>query len=61
MGSHLDIHSMAKFLDMLRPWQPDQVGFISLLEWHGFDETIMPEAARQVSKNGDTFGAYLTK
>jgi len=61
MGSQLYMRSMTEFLELLKPWQPDQAGFVSLLEWHGFDENIMPEAARQVSKNGGNFGAYLNK
>lgn len=61
MGSQIYIRSMERFLELIKPWEPDSNGFVSFLEWHGFDESILPEAARQVAKSGGNFGAYLTK
>lgn len=62
MGSALHIRSVEAYREMLLPWQPDGEGFISLLEWHGFDQSEMSaEDQRAFGPAGAGYGVYLSK
>lgn len=62
MGSPFTIRPMENYLQLLHPWRPDEGGFISFLEWHGFDDSIMSESDRLVFGSAGTgYGAYLIK
>jgi hypothetical protein len=61
-GSPVYIRTKAEYLELLQPWHPDSMGFVSLLEWNGFDESILPEYTRQqTAGKGGNFGTYLVK
>ncbi len=48
--------------ELIQPWKPDGQGFISLLEWHGFEQSdLAKEDVEAFGPMGGGFGAYLTK
>jgi hypothetical protein len=62
MGSTSYIRSLVKYEQMIQPWQPDENGFVSLLDWHGFDQTEMSKEDRSAfGPGGAGYGAYLVK
>jgi hypothetical protein len=61
MGSKFHKRSLKQFHELLQPWQIDQ-DFISLLEWHGFNESeLNTEDLKAVGPLAGGYGAYLTK
>ncbi len=61
-GTPLHIRSVEAYRELLRPWQPDGQDFISLLEWHGFDQSEMSAQDRQAfGPAGAGYGVYLVK
>lgn len=61
MGSTFHRRSLNKFRELLRPWKMDQ-DFISLLEWHGFDESeLAQEDLETIGPLAGGYGAYLVK
>jgi SAM-dependent methyltransferase len=62
MGSPAYIRSLEEYEELIQPWRPEKAGFVSLLEWHGFDQTEMTEEARRIyGPSGGGYGAYLAK
>lgn len=62
MGSPAYIRSLGAYKELLQPWLPDENGFVSLLEWHGFDQSEMGKEDRQsFGPTGVGYGAYLVK
>jgi hypothetical protein len=62
MGKPFYIRSLDDFKSLIHPWQAGEEGFISLLEWHGFDQSIMDdEALTAYGSGGVGYGAYLVK
>jgi len=62
MGAQLYYRPLEKFQQLLQPWHPDEKGFVSFVEWHGFDEAVMSQEDQQAwSKTGGNFGAYLSR
>lgn len=56
------IRSLEAYKELLQPWQPDEGGFVPLLEWHGFDQSEMSKEDSQVwGPAGGGYGAYLVK
>lgn len=56
------IRSLAHFKEILHPWRADKNGFISMLDWHGFDSSDMTEEDKRIiNENGIGHGAYLVK
>jgi len=61
-GSPAYIRSKAKYVELIAPWRPDEHGFVSLLDWHGFDESEMDQSDRNAfGSTGSSYGAYLIK
>lgn len=61
-GSPAYIRSKAKYMELIAPWHPDEHGFVSLLDWHGFDESEMNQQDRNAfGPTGASYGAYLIK
>lgn len=61
MGSTFTIRPLERYLELLHPWKPE-TGFIPLLEWHGFDQSLMtPEDLAGAGPGGGGYGAYLVK
>ena len=62
MGSTLHIRSVEEYRELLLPWQPDEQDFISLLEWHGFEQSEMSEEDEEAfGPAGAGYGVYLVK
>lgn len=64
MGTPVYNRSLDKLYELLNPWKPDQGGFVSLLEWHGFDRSevgMTDEDLRTVGESGGGHGVYLVK
>jgi hypothetical protein len=61
-GTPLLIHSLEKIQEALKPWRAGEEGFVSVLEWHGFDQSEMSaEDRRALGASGGGYGAYLVK
>lgn len=61
MGSPMYIRTLDQYRELIRPWKPDG-GFVSLLEWHGFDASLFSDRDRDaVKQSGGGYGAYLVK
>lgn len=62
MGQPAYIRTLEKSTELCAPWQLDDKGFISLLLWHGFDQSELgKEDVEQWGPLGTGYGAYLTK
>jgi hypothetical protein len=61
MGAKFHKRSLTHFRELLQPWQIEQ-DFISLLEWHGFDESeLAKEDLEAIGPLAGGYGAYLVK
>ena len=62
MGQHPYIRSLERYQELIQPWKLDDKGFVSLLEWHGFDQSELgKEDVKAFGPMGGGYGAYLTK
>ncbi|RPI94584.1 MAG: hypothetical protein EHM40_06030 [Chloroflexi bacterium] len=62
MGQNIFIRSLKEYYELLKPWQLDAQGFISLLQWHGFDQSELgKEDVAVYGPMGGGYGAYLIK
>ncbi len=62
MGSPFQIRSLNRYQELLQPWRPDDRGFISFLDWHGFDQSLLDDRDREVfGATGTGYGVYLTR
>lgn len=62
MGTILHYRTPEEYEELLKPWQLDEHGFISLLEWHGFDQTELgQEDVQAFGPMGGGYGGYLIK
>ena len=61
-GSVLHNRTLERYLELLQPWKPDGKGFVSLLDWHGFDALELgKEDIASFEPMGGGYGAYLIK
>ena len=62
MGATVRVRSLKHLQELVQPWRLDQEGFVSLLEWHGFDQSeLAAEDVESFGPMGGGFGAYLIK
>lgn len=62
LGVPASFHTPEEAQALLAPWRPDGDGFISLIEWHGFDQSeLSPEDIQSFGSMGGGYGAYLIK
>ena len=62
IGTPMHFRSLDRFRELVVPWHPDEHGYISLLDWHGFDKEILSgEDEDAWGQAGGNFGAYLIK
>jgi hypothetical protein len=62
MGSKLYLRSLDQYSELLQPWKLDGDGFVSLLSWHGFEQSELgKEDAAAFGPMGGGYGAYLIK
>jgi hypothetical protein len=61
-GTPMYARPLARFRELVQPWRPEERDFVSLLEWHGFDQTEMSKEDRSAfGPGGAGYGAYLVK
>jgi hypothetical protein len=58
MGSTIYMRTLDQYAQLLQPWKLDGKGFIPFLEWHHFDQSVMPD---NTGGSGGNCGAYLIK
>jgi hypothetical protein len=62
MGSKPHARSLEQYQTLIQPWRMDKTGFISLLEWHGFDKSdFAGKGMEDFGPLGGGYGAYLIK
>jgi hypothetical protein len=62
MGQVINFRTLKKYGEIVEPWQLDEKGFISLLDWHGFEQSELgKEDVESFGPMGGGYGAYLTK
>jgi hypothetical protein len=62
MGQETYPRSLKGYQELVEPWYPDEMGFLSLLEWHGMDAREMTEEDhRAFGQAGGGYGVYLIK
>ena len=61
MGSTMYVRTLDQYRELIQPWKVEN-DFISLLEWHGFDDSVFSAKDRAIlAKSGGGYGAYLIK
>jgi hypothetical protein len=54
--------SFEQYTKLMLPWKIDKMGWISLLDWYGFDQSeLSNEDAEAWGPMGGGYGAYMTK
>lgn len=62
MGTPVYTRPLTRHVELVQPWRPDANGFISLLQWHGFDQSEMAQDdVTAFGPMGGGYGAYLVK
>jgi hypothetical protein len=64
MGSPMTYRSLDMFSQLIKPWHPDERGFVSLVNWHNLDLNAMdltPADRAMFGSQGGNLGAYLVK
>ncbi|MCB0211036.1 MAG: hypothetical protein KDJ52_16985, partial [Anaerolineae bacterium] len=62
IGAPLYIRTPEECRELLQPWQLAGGDFISLLEWHNFDQSeLSQEDVSSFGSMGGGFGGYLIK
>ncbi len=61
-GSPAYVRPLQEYRRLLQPWHPDEIDFVPLLQWHGFDQSELGKEDVDVfGPLGGGFGAYLVK
>lgn len=62
MGSKGYPRTLSAYLELVKPWHADSSSFVSLLDWHGFDQSELGKEDRDAfGPTGAGYGAYLIK
>ncbi len=62
LGQPAVTRTVEEFQKLVLPWHADKMGFVSLLEWHGFDQSELgKEDVSAFGPMGGGYGAYLVK
>ncbi len=62
MGTKTYNRTLKEYQDLLQPWKLDDKGFVSLFQWHGFEQSdFANEDVESFGPMGGGYGAYLTK
>lgn len=62
MGTPLQFRTQESYVQLVKPWQSDEFGYVSLLDWHGLDFSEMTDEDRKIfGPTGAGYGAYLVK
>jgi SAM-dependent methyltransferase len=61
-GYPLILRRLEAFKELIGPWRPDGGGFVSMLEWHGLDQSVLSKEDHQsYGPAGAGYGAFLVK
>jgi hypothetical protein len=62
LGTPVYSRTKEQYESLVAPWRADNRGFISLLDWHGLDQTELTETDLEiVGPTGAGYGVYLVK
>jgi hypothetical protein len=62
MGNPVEFRSLPQLQRLVEPWHADELGFVSLLEWHSLEQSTMTaEDIASWGTAGGGYGAYLIK
>lgn len=62
LGQPAVTRTVEEFQKLVLPWKADKIGFVPLLEWHGFDQSELgKEDVAAFGPMGGGYGAYLVK
>jgi hypothetical protein len=62
MGAPFHVRSLETHLGLLKPWNLEKTGFVSLLEWHGFDSSEYANVSKEsFGPTMSDYGAFLTR
>jgi hypothetical protein len=62
LGKPIYLRSLETYKELIHPWRVGKDGFVALLKWHGFDQSLMNADDRSAfSSAGAGYGAYLVK
>jgi hypothetical protein len=62
MGTPIHLRTLPELLELVKPWHADDLGFVSLLDWHSMDkDTMSEEDVAAFGASGGAYGAYLLK
>lgn len=59
--SPLHPRTIQDYHNLIKPWIPDEKGFVSLLNWHGMENEFSPEDQKDWGPSGGGYGAFLLK
>ncbi len=60
MGSPIYARTLEDYQEAVAPWKVDEKGYVSLLDWHGLDQSIMTdEDRRAIGAAGGGYAGYL--
>lgn len=62
MGTPTYNRTLQEYQELVHPWKLEEKGFISLFQWHGFEESdLAKEDLESFGPMGGGYGAYLVK
>lgn len=62
MGSPVYIRSLEAYRQLILPWRADETDFVSVLDWHGLEQSEFSQTERQALGLGSSgYGGYLVK
>jgi hypothetical protein len=61
IGEPVYYRPLAVFQDLVKPWRPDELGFRTLEQWHGLQDTMSEEDKQFIAAGGGGYGVYLIK
>jgi hypothetical protein len=62
MGTETYNRTLGEYIDLLQPWKLDKEGFVSLFQWHGFEQSdFAKDDVESFGPMGGGYGAYLIK
>jgi len=61
-GTPFHLRTIDQYIELVKPWHPENGSFIPLIEWNGFDQSLMTaDDLNGAGPGGGGYGAYLLK
>jgi hypothetical protein len=61
MGEPIHLRSVERFASLVKPWQPDELGFRTMEEWHGMPVEMTPQEQMVFTEGTFGYGVFLVK